>query len=122
MRQLGQRFFAPTKKFGSSDIYSNYILEPYIYSDAKETITITQSNSSEILPLKCSIKINNNKKNDSGGLSTGGIIAIVCSIVGALIIAGIVFLIIRKKTPNRPISMTASSYLQSTADNIDNKY
>ena len=60
-------------------------MEPYIYSDAKETITITQSNSSEILPLKCSIKINNNKKNDSGGLSTGGIIAIVCSILSAVL-------------------------------------
>ena len=101
---------------------NNYNLDPYIYSDKKETIIITQSSSSETLPLKCNANSINSKKNSSGGLSAGGIIAIIFSIVGALIIAGLLYLFIIKKRPNKPVTLDKnSSHLENTTDNINEK-
>ena len=101
---------------------NNYNLDPYIYSDKKETITITQSSSSKTLPLKCNANSINSKKNSSGGLSAGGIIAIIFSIVGALIIAGLLYLFIIKKRPNKPVTLDKnSSHLENTTDNINEK-
>ena len=101
---------------------NNYNLDPYIYSDKKETIIITQSSSSETLPLKCNANSINSKKNSSGGLSAGGIIAIIFSIVGALIIAGLLYLFIIKKRPNKPVTLDKNSFhLENTTDNINEK-
>ena len=101
---------------------NNYNLDLYIYSDKKETIIITQSSSSETLPLKCNANSINSKKNSSGGLSAGGIIAIIFSIVGALIIAGLLYLFIIKKRPNKPVTLDKNSFhLENTTDNINEK-
>jgi hypothetical protein len=101
---------------------NNYKLYPYIYSDKKETIIITQSSSSETLPLKCNANSINSKKNSSGGLSAGGIIAIIFSIVGALIIAGLLYLFIIKKRSNKPVTLDKNSFhLENTTDNINEK-
>ena len=101
---------------------NNYNLDPYIYSDKKETIIITQSSSSETLPLKCNANSITSKKNSSGGLSAGGIIAIIFSIVGALIIAGLLYLFIIKKRPNKPVTLDKNSFhLENTTDNINEK-
>ena len=101
---------------------NNYNLDPYIYSDKKETIIITQSSSSETLPLKCNANSINSKKNSSGGLSAGGIIAIIFSIVGALIIAGLLYLFIIKKRQNKPVTLDKNSFhLENTTDNINEK-
>ena len=101
---------------------NNYNLDPYIYSDKKETIIITQSSSGETLPLKCNANSINSKKNSSGGLSAGGIIAIIFSIVGALIIAGLLYLFIIKKRPNKLVTLDKNSFhLENTTDNINEK-
>ena len=98
-------------------IDNNYILDPYIYSDDKETITITQSNNIENIPLECSISLKTqNRKDDSDGLSAGAIIAIVLSIVGALALAAIVFLCVSKTPRNTP----APSETLHTIDNSEN--
>ena len=96
------------------------ILYLLIYSDIDQTIFITQSSSSETLPLKCIIKSSDSNKSDSGGLSTGGFIAIVCSILGALLITGILYLFISKKSTNS-IPMANNTTLENTSDNINEK-
>ena len=65
-------------------INSNYLLEPYIFSDEIETITIVQKNTSDYLSLECNIIKSgpdepHNKKNEK--LSVGAIIAIILGIL-----------------------------------------
>ena len=78
----------------NENIDSNYILEDYIQSNNKETLTIIQSNKSSELYLNCSLglKIKPIKDSGKGGLKTGVIICLI--IIAVLLLLGITFLII----------------------------
>ena len=78
-------------------IDGNYNLEPYIYSDQKETITIVQKNTDDYLTLECiagEIIRSNNKK--SSGLSAGEIVGIVLACVFVVAVIVIYSLFLRK--------------------------
>ena len=98
----------------------NYVLDPFIYSDNTETITITQTNTSNYLPLECT-KINNNRRiyinKSSNGLSTGGIIGIVLGIVGALALLGLFYFSISKSNSKITVSNNGS-YMVDSANKI----
>jgi hypothetical protein len=82
----------------SNEVDKKYILEPFIFSDNTETITIFQKSNENYLPLKCIV--NNNSQNDedsSGGLSGGEVLGIILGILEAIIITLIYFLLLRKK-------------------------
>ena len=82
----------------SNEVDKKYILEPFIFSDTTETITIFQKSNENYLPLKCIV--NNNSQNDedsSGGLSGGEVLGIILGILEAIIITLIYFLLLRKK-------------------------
>ena len=95
----------------------NYVLDPFIYSDNTETITITQTNTSNYLPLECT-KMNNNRRiyinKSSNGLSTGGIIGIVLGIVGALALLGLFYFSISKSNSKITVSNNGSYMVDST--------
>ena len=78
------------------NISSNYSLEPYIFSDEIETITILQKNAIDNFPLKCIKFINTPTPplptNKEGELSIGGIIAIIVGVVFSVISYGICYL------------------------------
>ena len=79
----------------SLNISSTYTLEPYIFSDDIETITIMQKNTIDNFIIKCtksspgkpSFPSNKNKK-----LSIGGIIAIIVGVVFSVISYGVCYL------------------------------
>jgi len=84
----------------SQEVDKKYFLEPFIYSDQAETITIFQNNFENHLSLKCNINNNNNTQNgenSSGGLSGGEVLGIILGVLEAIIILLIYFLLIRKK-------------------------
>ena len=71
-----------------NNIDNNYILEPYILSGEKETITIIQKNTKDYLSLICDldeldepINFRNSFNEGKRGLSTCGIISIILSII-----------------------------------------
>ena len=71
-----------------NNIDNNYILEPYILSGEKETITIIQKNTKDYLSLICDldeldepINFRNSINGGKSGLSTCGIISIILSII-----------------------------------------
>ena len=68
-----------------NNIDNNYILEPYILSGEKETITIIQKNTKDYLSLICyldePINFRNSINGGKSGLSACGIISIILSII-----------------------------------------
>ena len=72
----------------SKNIENTYILDPFIYSDNSEIITISQKNTSNYLPLKCAVNSNAPKFriNKKKRLSTGGILGIIFGIIGAIVL------------------------------------
>ena len=83
------------------EIDGNYNLEPYIYSDQKETITIVQKNTDDYLTLECIAGeiINNNLRSNnkkSSGLSAGEIVGIVLACVFVVVVIVIYSLFLRK--------------------------
>ena len=81
------------------DLYNVYSLKPYLYSDDKETITISQDNIDKNIILECSIEFIYKKK--SSGLSAGAIIGIICAIIGVIaILILIYYFLIRGRNKN----------------------
>ena len=83
--------------FLSLNISGTYTLEPYVFSDQIETITIIQKNENDIFSLKCNksgpVKppppppIKKNEK-----ISIGGIVAIIVAVVFSVISYGVCYL------------------------------
>ena len=101
----------------NQNVNSNYILEDYIQSNDKETLTIVQSNKLDELCLNCSLKLKRIYHNDSGkgGLKTGVIICLI--IVGVLLLLGVTGLTIyfknKTKNENSDISKNNSNYMMN---------
>ena len=101
----------------NQNVNSNYILEDYIQSNDKETLTIVQSNKLDELCLNCSLKLKRIYHNDSGqgGLKTGVIICLI--IVGVLLLLGVTGLAIyfknKTKNENSDISKNNSNYMMN---------
>ena len=83
----------------NTEINNKYILDPFIFSDNIETITIFQNNSDDYFFLKCT---KNNTPSASNGLSLGAILGIVAGALGIIIIIVIILFInhIKKKKRN----------------------
>ena len=96
----------------NKNIDSYYILEDYILSNNKETITIMQSNKSRELYLNCDLNNLFYKDSEKGGMKTGVIICII--IIGILLLLGIIVLSIychnKKKSQIMIKSKTNSFY------------
>ena len=101
----------------NKNVDSNYILEDYIQSNNKETLTIIQSNKSRELYLNCSLKLKKiyYKDSEKGGLKTGVLIFLI--IFSILLFLGIIFLAIyfknKTKIENLDNNKTNSNYIQS---------
>ena len=80
----------------NTEINNKYILDPFIFSDNIETITIFQNNSNDFFFLKCT------KDNTPSRLSLGEILGIVAGALGIIIIIVIILFInyIKKKKRN----------------------
>ena len=72
----------------NTNIDNNYFLIPYIYSDNYKSIIISQIDTNNFLPLKCSIP-------ESSKLSTIAILAIVFGSLGGLSLIIIIYFIIK---------------------------
>ena len=84
-----------------SDIDNEYILEPFIFSDKTETITILQKNTSDYLQLECSIKKHETRNYHSkrkSGLSTGAVVGIILGITFAVIITVMTIIFCKKRS------------------------
>jgi len=91
-------------------IYNKYTLQPYLYSENNEIITITKSddnnNNNNNFDLQCSIYTEYNPDNPnnpvnrfkkkSNRLSTGVIIEIICSVVGVIVALTIAIIFVRR--------------------------
>jgi len=101
----------------NQNVNSNYILEDYIQSNDKETLTIVQSNKLDELCLNCSLKLKRIYHNDSGkgGLKTGVIICLI--IIGVLLLLGVTGLAIyfknKTKNENSDIRKNNSNYMMN---------
>ena len=82
-----------------NEIDSYFVLEPFIDSYETEIITIVQKNTTDYLPLKCSLKTSSSNKaynNKKSGLSSGAIVGIILAIVFAVVITGIIIIAYNK--------------------------
>ena len=95
----------------NENIDNNYFLEPFIYSDKSEIITISQVDTNNYLTLKCQIS----NDNDSDKLSLNAIIGIIVGILGAICLAIIIFCII-KKCRNKNVSEINNAPLLSDGE------
>ena len=89
-------------------IYNKYTLQPYLYSENNEIITITKSddNNNNNFDLQCSIYTEYNPDNPnnpvnrfkkkSNRLSIGVIIEIICSVVGVIVALTIAIIFVRR--------------------------
>ena len=85
------------------EVNKNYILEPFIYFDKTNTITIFQNFINDYFSLKCTMNDSKNGEgNSSGALSNGALIGIVYGGLGlgVIIIIILVFYIISTKKVN----------------------
>ena len=82
----------------NNNVDSNYILEDFIQSNNKETITIIQSNKSSELYLNCSLNLKKKIYREKGELKTGVIVCII--IASILLILGVAILVIYCKKIN----------------------
>ena len=88
----------------NKEVDKTYIIEPFIYSDNSETITIFQNFINDYFSLKCTM--NDDSKQSSSGLSTGVILIIVFIILAVIIlITLIVYIKSRKKANNDDINL-----------------
>ena len=85
----------------NEEIEGNYSLEPYLYSDTNEIITIVQNNVDDYLILECQINNNNDNsfssKKTSSEISIGIIIAIIAGSIIFIIIITIIICCIKRK-------------------------
>ena len=77
------------------EINQNYILEPFIYSDNIETISIFQNITNDYFSLKC------DKPNEGDGLSIGVILGIIFGGIGIIAVIIIIIYIVRRKRNNK---------------------
>ena len=126
-----------TAKFGLSiDFYNKivcsierginnyYLLNPYISSDEKETITIVQKDTNNYLSLQCDLtetsteQIEKSKK--EGGLSTGVIIGIVAGIIFVVIVVAVIIYMVKcgknKKNDNTNFASKIKEYPNSSSN------
>ena len=109
------------------EINNEYILQPYIFSDETETITIVQKDTNDYLSLQCeSTEISLlfvKKPKKEGGLSTGAIILLIVGLI-LLAVAVVVGVIIYKKKSSKdkkneiPVDSKIAEY-PSIASNVN---
>ena len=101
----------------NKQINNSYTLSPFLYSDNSETITISQSNPTNNLNLKCTIESNSLRsgKKKSGGLSAGAIAGIICAIVGAIAITIVTYILLRR-VHNKDIAENTGTNIITNSD------
>ena len=98
-------------------VNNGYTLNPYLYSDNSETITISQSDSTNNLNFECSIESNSlrSSKKKSGGLSAGAIAGIICAIIGAIAITIVTYILLRR-VHNKDIAENTGTNMITNSD------
>ena len=97
-----------------------YSLNPYLYSDDKEAITISQDNTNKNLILECSIEFSPTKidKKNSSGLSTGAIIGIICAIIGVIAVSILVYYFLIRGRNKNNTSQTGNTMIANSDSNL----